>query len=74
MWDFGRVYLDASGFHKEPGMYDPLPEIHHIFRKPEPVPSQTTSLLFTGLVFSPLFLLIILVSSFSFLSDYAGEG
>lgn len=41
------------------GLYEPKPEISHLFREPEPRPSKLVSNAFTLLVLSPLLLLLI---------------
>jgi len=62
LWQFGSLKLVSSSDSKEPGLYDKLPEIEHIFRKPEIQPPLVISLVFSAIVLAILVILPFLVS------------
>lgn len=61
-WTVGDLEVklpeEEAGANKEPGIYEPKPEIRHLFREPEARPSMLVSNAFTVLVLSPLLLLL----------------
>ncbi|KAG1656935.1 Dolichyl-diphosphooligosaccharide--protein glycosyltransferase subunit 2 [Nymphon striatum] len=62
-WTFADVDLKFSSdvpSKKSEDIYARKPEIEHMFRKPEPRPSEFVSNLFTGLIFVPILVLILL--------------
>lgn len=71
-WDLGTVNLKfpeptaaelaekSSAYKDKQNMYQPKPEIKHMFREPEKRPPAMVSNLFTGLCLAPVLLLLIL--------------
>jgi len=55
-----EISLPDGGQKKEQGIYQPKPEITHLFREPEARPPQFVSSLFTLLCLSPFLLLLLL--------------
>jgi len=53
-----ELSLPEGGQKEEPGIYQPKPEITHLFREPEARPPQIVSTVFTLLSLSPLLLLL----------------
>uniref|UniRef100_A0A8C8DPQ1 Dolichyl-diphosphooligosaccharide--protein glycosyltransferase subunit 2 n=1 Tax=Oryzias sinensis TaxID=183150 RepID=A0A8C8DPQ1_9TELE len=78
LWNVADVVLkfaeeEAPATIQSKTLYIPKPEIQHLFREPEKKPPTVVSNTFTGLVLSPLLLLLILwlklganISNFSF--------